>query len=410
MRRLWLSLLMLLACGLVAAGWYAYDRGFTRKWRGYVAAEFRKRGVELRVSKMTLDPFRGIIARNVKVFDARDRRRVLAGIDEMRLVINWANLASGKTFLDALELTDATLSLPLDPENPRGEKVEVTGLSGRLFLPPQQVYLSRLEAELYGVHVTASGRLINPQKLSAADVDSARWSSATDVAAVVLGQWRRLKFAGRPAELEVRFSGDLAAPEKLIAELSFWAEQIAWKGASFEKLYAAATVRDGRLELKQLTMNDAAGTLQLSGEWDLQRRTASTSVRSNLDITPLVRAFDHATVFEALVLHGAPVINGTARAAFNGGAKFQLIGHIAAPRFSYRGEEFLEGAADFSWDGARWSARDTRIVHRTGVLTGDILHLPGEARTRLKNSIDPDVLRPLFSGAAGDWLREGEGS
>jgi len=398
---------MLLAGGLLAAGWYAYDRGFTRKWRGYVASEFRKRGVELRVSKMTLHPFRGIIARDVKVFDARDRRRVLAGIDEMRLVINWANLVSGKTFLDALELTDATLSLPLDPENARAEKVEITGLSGRLFLPPQQVYLSRLEADLYGVHVTASGRLINPQKLSVAADDGARWRRAIAVASAVVAQWRELKFGGRAAELDLRFSGDLGAPEKLIAELTFWAEQVAWKGASFEKLYTAATVRDGRFELKQLTMNDAVGSLQLSGEFDLQRQTATASVRSDVEIAPFVRAFGRTAVFDELVLHGAPVINCTARAAFRGRVRFQLLGHIAAPRFSYRGEEFLEGAADFSWDGARWSARDARIVHRTGLLTGDILHVAGEARTRLRNSIDPEVLRPLLSGIAGEWLREG---
>lgn len=407
MRRVWISLLVLLAGGLLAAGWYAYDRGFTRKWRGYVAGEFRKRGVELRVRKMTLDPFRGIIAQNVQVFDARDRRGVLAGIDEMRLVINWANLANGKTFLDALELTDATLSLPLDPKNPRGEKVEITGLSGRLFLPPQQVYLSRLEADLYGVHVTASGRLINPQKWRPVGGEDAAWNNTVAVAAAVIAQWRELKFAGPPAELDLRFSGDLAEPDKLVADVTLWAGKLTYQKVPLEELYIAANFRDGRLELKQLTAKDAAGALQLSGEYDLRAQAASASLHSTLDLAPYMRAFRHAAELDYVVVHGGPAIDLTVRASFSGAPTFQLLGHITAPRFTYRGAQFQEVEADFSWSGERWSARDLRVVHHTGVLTGDILHVPGDVRTRLKSSIDSAVLRPLLSDAAVEWLGDG---
>jgi hypothetical protein len=167
MRRSVLIFLALLFAVLLAAAWYASDKGFTKKWRQFVTSEFRKRGLEISLRRLNLVPFRGIVARDVRLYDARDRSRTLAVIDEMLLVINYANLLQGKTFVDALELRDATLALPLDPENRRSQRVEISQLSGRLFLPPQQIYLSRLEAQLYGMHVTASGRLINPQAFAA---------------------------------------------------------------------------------------------------------------------------------------------------------------------------------------------------------------------------------------------------
>src|SRR4051812_17746799 len=145
MRRFFVALFILCGAVLFGAGWYVYDRGFTRKWRVAVAEEFRARDVELTLRKLTLDPFRGIVAKEVKVYDTRDRKRTLAVIDEMRLVINWANLISGKTFLDALDLHDATLALPLDSQNPAGPSLEIRRMSGRLFLPPQQIYLSSFE-------------------------------------------------------------------------------------------------------------------------------------------------------------------------------------------------------------------------------------------------------------------------
>src|SRR4030095_3636471 len=102
MRRFVHAMITFLVAVLLGSGWYVYHKGFTKKWRSFVSEEFRKRGIELTLRKLTLDPLRGVIAEEVKVFDAHDRKRTLAVIDDMRLVINWANLIRGKTFLDAL--------------------------------------------------------------------------------------------------------------------------------------------------------------------------------------------------------------------------------------------------------------------------------------------------------------------
>lgn len=408
-RRFYLILLALLGGGLLAAGWYAYDRGFTRKWRSFVASEFRKRGVELRVSKLTLEPFRGIIAKNVKIYDARDQRRVLAVIDEMRLVINWANLVQGRTFLDALDLTKATLSLPIDPEKPRGPKIDITGLSGRLFLPPQQIYLSRLEADLYGVHLTASGRLINPQKFRpATTTEGLNPRAIATVAAMIIEELHALKFAGAPAELTLHFSGDFAAPEKMFGEVTLWAERATWRELPIDKFHLAGTYREGRFEIRQLVASDAVGVIQLSGQYDFAQAAAAVSLRSTLDLAPWMRAFGRGPTLQEITLHGAPTLELTGRLLLDGAPELRLLGHVSIPRFSYRAVEFQGFTADFSSDGERWSARDLRIVHPTGEITGDILHLPGDVRARLKNTIEPEVLRPVLTGPAGEWLRKAE--
>src|SRR5277367_1010156 len=135
MRRVLLTLFALFLAVTLSGLWYASNRGFTRKWRGRVSEEFHKRGVEVTLRRLTLDPMRGLVATDVRVFDAQDRKRTLAVIDEMVLQVNFANLIRRKTFLDALDLHDANLSLPLDPQKPRGPKIEIARLNGRLFLP-----------------------------------------------------------------------------------------------------------------------------------------------------------------------------------------------------------------------------------------------------------------------------------
>ena len=86
LRRILLSIFTLLAAGLLVAGWYAYNKGFTRKWRELVTDEFRKRDVELSMRRLTLEPFRGIVAKEVKVYETRGRKRTVAVVDEVVLV------------------------------------------------------------------------------------------------------------------------------------------------------------------------------------------------------------------------------------------------------------------------------------------------------------------------------------
>ena len=78
LRRFLQIFLALLCGGILWAGWYGAKRGLTRSWRERVFAEFRARGVEITFKKLTADPFRGFVAREVIIFDANDRQRTLA--------------------------------------------------------------------------------------------------------------------------------------------------------------------------------------------------------------------------------------------------------------------------------------------------------------------------------------------
>src|SRR5215218_6622027 len=97
----------------IASVWYVCTKGFTRSWRRLIAAEFEKRGMEISLRRLTLDPFRGLVPQEVKLLDANDRRRVLATVDEMELAVNYAGAFRGEAFLDSVDLIDARLSLPL---------------------------------------------------------------------------------------------------------------------------------------------------------------------------------------------------------------------------------------------------------------------------------------------------------
>jgi hypothetical protein len=408
MRRFFYALFAILVAGALAAGWYAYNKGFTKKWRGFVATEFRKRGVDLTIRKLTLHPLRGIIAKEVKVYDTKDKRRIMAVIDEMRLVINWAQLIQKKTFLDALDLRDAKLSLPIDPNNPRGPKVEVTKLSGRLMLPPQQVYLSNLEAELYGIRVSASGRIVNPQKASSIfrPRDPKLEQGPSEQIARVLDELRRLKYDGVAPQLDLRFSGDLARPETVFVEAKLWADQVRREEWRLQSVYLDALYRDQRLALRQLSVSDAKGDLRLTGSFDPIAKALEVQIHSTLDPQPTVKVFGRIPQLEEFVFYEPPTIDLTVRAAFGDSPEAQAIGRVTASRFGLRSVLFDKFQADLVYQGDRWAARGVRLIHQSGEIFGDVMQVPDDFRTRLHSTINPEVLAPLLTGPTAEWFKQ----
>src|SRR5256714_12772968 len=121
-RRLLVSVVRLLAVLALAAmaggGWYLAKKGFGRKWRGLVVEELHKHGVEASVRRLTLDPFRGLVAQDVRIFDYKNRqpgldRDVLGVVREISLDINYAAFFHRQPFLNALDIRDAQIPLPL---------------------------------------------------------------------------------------------------------------------------------------------------------------------------------------------------------------------------------------------------------------------------------------------------------
>ena len=66
---------VLILGGFAVGGWYLAKKGFSRNWRNKVVEELHKRGVEASVRRLTLDPFRGLIARDVRIYDYKKREK-----------------------------------------------------------------------------------------------------------------------------------------------------------------------------------------------------------------------------------------------------------------------------------------------------------------------------------------------
>src|SRR5262249_49643478 len=145
---------------IFGGGYYLARRGFGREWRYRVVEELHKRGVEAHVGRLTLDPFRGLVAKNIKIFDYRNRENTLALISEVSLDINYAPLIHHEPFLTALDVRDAQITFPIKTAEGKASRAQLTNLRAHIYFPPEQIYVSQAEGTFCGIRLSAKGQLI----------------------------------------------------------------------------------------------------------------------------------------------------------------------------------------------------------------------------------------------------------
>src|SRR3954467_2568880 len=139
--------------------WYLAKRGFGKEWRDRVSAELHKRGVEASIQRLTVDPVRGLIAQDVKIYDFKNRENTLAVISEVALDINYAALLHHQPFLNALDVRGAELTIPTPDGTTGAPKTQIRELRAHIYFPPEQIYVSQAEGFFCGVRISATGQL-----------------------------------------------------------------------------------------------------------------------------------------------------------------------------------------------------------------------------------------------------------
>ena len=436
-----LTVVFALVGGLLWSGWYVYNRGFTRKWRELLAAELRRRGFDFSARRLTLNPFEGLIAENVRVYTLDADHTQLLYVDRVAVDIDLIAFVRKRPFLNSLDLRGARLTLPIEvaagPDTSR--KLKLRRLSAKVAFLPDELRLTQAEGEFYGLQLSASGSLLHPENFSppagpVAEPEAARrrqWMRQ------VIDELDRLTPERAPPRLEIRFQGDLARPGSLRASAQLEGEALRRGAVRVERLLARLDYTAGAFHLQQGEITDRHGTLSAQGDFNPDTAEAHFQVQSGLDLFAFAREFYDPHLLTDLRLRESPRLQLEGHARFNvaartpppapGGVRtaandpappvsttpLQLTGRLALGRFAYHEFEFTGAETDFSWNRDRWYLRGLRVT-RPGsgrepqALTADVLAEPAGCRVRLTSTLDPVPFAGLLPPAGQEALLKAE--
>ena len=400
--------LLLLLGGLIAGGWYVAKKGFSRNWRNKVVEELHKRGVEVSVRRLTLDPFRGLIARDVRIFDYEKRERTLAVVSEISLDINYAALLHHQPFLNAIDIRNGDLTIPLPPVEGQVAKAELKRFRAHVYFPPERIEVSQAEGIFCGVRISASGQLIKradykPSKKETAE-EAARRLRLLQTLVTLL---ERFRYPTTAPELQVTFSGDLSQMEDAHVEATLRGSQIVRDDYEARNFYLSAEWKDHALTIPQLEWSDAAGRFAGAASWSRVDGLATFQARSSVALKPLLGSFGFGGMLNDFAFPLPPQLEASGSATIAAAEKkLELVGKLVLDRFAYRGIDFEGATCDFAWDGARTMLRDIRLRHRSGQLNADLYDAPDDFRLNLDSSLVPGALEPLLPEKSRPFLRQ----
>ena len=404
-----LTIVFLLA-GFVAGGWYLAKKGFSRNWRNRVVEELHKRGVEASVRRLTLDPFRGLIARDVRIFDYKQREKTLALVSEISLDINYAALFHHQPFLNAIDIRNGDLTIPLPAVDGQLSSAELKRFRAHVYFPPERIEVSQAEGFFCGVRVSASGQLIKRENYQPSPVDSpenaARRLRFLQTLVTTLERFRYPKSA---PQLQVKFSGDLSRLEDARVEATLRAGHLLRDNYEARNLFLSAEWRDQTLTIPQCEWSDVAGQFSGTATWSRANGEAAFQARSTVDLKSLLGSFGLGAIVDDLAFVSPPLVEASGSASIGATEKqIAVVGKIALQNFAYKSVGFEGLTCDFASDGKRTMLRDLRLRHRSGQLSGDVFDAPDDFRLNLESSINPSALSALAPPRLQPFLAEWE--
>ena len=393
---------------IFGGGYYLARRGFGREWRTRVVEELHKRGVEAHIGRLTLDPFRGLVARNVRIFDYRNRETMLAVISEVSLDINYAALIHHEPFLNALDVRDAQITFPIKTAEGKASRAQLTNLRAHIYFPPEQIYVSQAEGIFCGIRLSARGQLIKRADYQAsATITPEEWQERLSLAQRVVSELQKFSFPAGPPSLQLKFSGDIADLENARVEATLRGERLQRGNYKIENLSAAAEWNNQRLNIAHCEWSDGTGIFAGRGDWSRESNAAKFQIHSTLNLKAFFNAFGVGEPMADVEFQSPPLLEITGLINFASG-KFQpdIVGHAGVGQFTYKKVPFSELSADFSWDGERTLVRELRVRHQTGQLRADLFDASNDFRLNLESTISPEAVRPLVPAKTNEFLRE----
>ena len=393
---------------IFAGGYYLARRGFGREWRYRVVEELHKRGVEAQIGRLTLDPFRGLVAKNVRIFDYRNRENTLALISEVSLDINYAALIHHEPFLNALDVRDAQITFPIKTAQGNASRAQLTNLRAHIYFPPEQIYVSQAEGIFCGIRLSARGQLIKRGDYQpSAAITPEEWQKQLSLAQRMVTELQKFSFPAGPPSLQLKFSGDIAELENARVEATLRGDRLQRGSYEINNLSAGAEWNNQRLDIGYCEWSDSKGTFAARGDWNRESNTAKFQIHSTLDLKAFLDAFGVGGPMADVEFHSPPLLE--IRGSMKMGAeqfRTDMIGNAAFGPFTYKKVPFSELSADFSWDGERTLVRELRVRHQTGQLRADLFDAPNDFRLNLESTILPEAVRAAVPLQANEFLRE----
>jgi len=392
--------------GIPGAALYLRESGIGFGAKEALGRALSTGALEVSIGRLAMDPFSGLLARDIEIRDREEGGRLVARVSDTALSLNLSQLSRGKVEVDRLRLDNAGVSIPVDKGDGGQLRLDLTEVSAEVILLGDSLRLSRFDGVVEGIRVEVTGQFLNPDAFHPLP----RGSGDGDIQRVkqVLEELAKLRYPGGGTPvLQATVEMDLAVPGSLKIEgLSLRCGAVEGSGWALASLDLAGRFENGILSLPKISISDGRGRLEASGEWDSVSGEGEGALLSTLDPAQFVRLASKSSAgLSSLKFERPPQLDARVWVAVRDGRpSVKVTGAFSAPAVVFKGVDFQKAGLEFAWQDGQLYVRDLRVSVGRGKLTGQLWVAPGDIRIDARTTILPTALSPLFDPKTREFL------
>ena len=389
---------------LAAAGtlWWANRTGLPPSWRAAIEREIGKHGAHVRIGGLSYLPFRGLSATNIRVFSDAACTSEISRLERVLLDFDKTRLARGEIRLSKLVLNNARLDLPVNPEDPRSERLEVGQATGTLLMPGgRRLEIRNARGTIEGIEVELNARLVGYQQDGDGGGGQNPMGQRRELLARVIAELNRWHFdRSQPPRIRIHIDGDANDGGRLSSKLTLTARGVEKNGHTLDELDCEAELSGDLLTVTAIKARDGRGGLQGRVDYDIGDRHGRFDAHSSLDILALLKAWTGIEASGGVLVGGSQKIEaqGEFRLDAENRPQVHVTGRADCGSVVVRGVLFERVESLFAWRENELFLRDIRLSRPDGTATGKAMIQWPQVRLALDSNLPARVYQPFFTG------------
>lgn len=402
-RNLRTAAFLLAVCGILTAMgvlWWANHTGLPETWRAKIEQEAAKQGAHIQVGALSYIPLKGVVASDVRVFSDPERLHELSRLEQIVLDLDKTKLARGIFRLRKIELSDARVSLPVDPLDPNSSTLEISGARGTVLMPGGRLLeIRNARGKVGGINIVLSARVLGFHKDGGDPKDDPNEGARRAMLARVVKELEKWKFSeDRPPTLRIFAEGDLSDRGTVTARMDLQAYAIEKNGHVLDEVNAKGSLIGNLLTVSELHASDSRGEFNGRIDYDLKTGEGRFDVKSGLEVPELLKSWLGLPPIKEISFGGDQSLEAEGEFKIEKDQKPQIrmTGHARCESVMLRGLPFdaVEGA--FSWKDGDLYLRDLLLERKDGRATGKALIQWPIVRMALTTTLPVRIYTPFF--------------
>ena len=396
-----------LSIGVLVGGvYYINQSGINDEWRERIALELENLGVIADFQTLRFEITKGLVAKGVRIYSDEKREDVIAHLEHLVIDVDKTKLMRGKFRVHNIALKQADISLPIDPDKPRGRRLMVTDLQGEMFLPDKSTVEARnIEGSLAGIRISMDARLWSekqsqdPSPESRKDLRIKRLMFVADIIEEIR-KWQWPDAA--PPRLKLYVETNTDNPKTARLDFVLEAPEIEKEGLTLRDVQLNGDFNNSMITLDRLSFRDNSGIFVSKAAYHPATHTAKFEAQSTMHLQMICRQLFGFNFINELTYTNPPAVSctGTIELKPDSRPRATISGSISIEDFSFLGSRFESVKTDFSTRGKDVFLTQLHAVHEQGELKGRILFKDQSIQYEAESTLPASSYRP-FLGESG---------